>query len=116
MAPLLAATGVERTVLVQSADNTADTDYMFEVAAAHPEIAAVVGWVPLDDPETTATRRLNCVPTPSSRGSGPIHTKRDPDWLLRADVDASLGILAAAGVPFDAVSAPPRHLEHVPSL
>ncbi len=54
--PLLAATGVERTVLVQSADNAADTDYMFEIAAAHPEIAAVVGWVPLDDPAAAAER------------------------------------------------------------
>ena len=117
LAPLLAATGVERTVLVQSADNTADTDYMFEVAAAHPEIAAVVGWVPLDDPETTATRLPELRANPVFAGiRNLIHTKPDPDWLLRADVDASLGILAAAGVPFDVVSVLPRHLEHVPSL
>ena len=117
LAPLLAATGVERTVLVQSADNAADTDYMFEVAAAHPEIAAVVGWVPLDDPETVASRLPALRANPVFAGiRNLIHTKPDPDWLLRADVDASLGMLAAAGVPFDVVSVLPRHLEHVPTL
>jgi L-fuconolactonase len=115
--PLLAATGVERTVLVQSADNDADTDYMFEVAAAHPAIAAVVGWLPLDDPEAVALRlpvlRANRV---FAGIRNLIHTKPDPDWLLRPDVDVSLGILAAADVPFDVVSVLPRHLEHVPTL
>jgi L-fuconolactonase len=117
LAPLLAATGVERTVLVQSADNAADTDYMFEVAAAHREIAAVVGWVPLDDPEAVARRLPILRANPAFAGiRNLIHTRPDPDWLLRSDVDESLGILAAAGVPFDVVSVLPRHLEHVPTL
>jgi L-fuconolactonase len=117
LAPLLAATGVERTVLVQSADNAADTDYMFEVAAAHPEIAAVVGWVPLDDPDAAARRLPDLRANPVFAGiRNLVHTKPDPDWLLRPDVDASLGILAAADVPFDVVSVLPRHLEHIPTL
>ena len=117
LAPLLAATGVERTVLVQSADNAADTAYMFEVAAAHPEIAAVVGWVPLDDPDVVARDLPLLRANPVFAGiRNLIHTRPDPDWLLRSDVDASLGILAAAGVPFDVVSVLPRHLEHVPVL
>jgi L-fuconolactonase len=117
LAPLLEATGVERTVLVQSADNAADTDYMFEVAAAHPEIAAVVGWVPLDDPAAVAERLPVLRADPAFVGiRNLIHTKPDADWLLRPDVDASLGILAAEGVPFDVVAVLPRHLEHVPTL
>jgi hypothetical protein len=46
--------GVDRAVLVQADDTAADTEAMFEVAAAHQEIAGVVAWVPLDRP----TRRL----------------------------------------------------------
>lgn len=115
--PLLAATGVEHTVLVQSADNEPDTEYMFEVAAAHPEIAAVVGWVPLDDPAAVAERLPILSANPVFVGiRNLIHTKDDPDWLLRSDVDESLGILALSGVPFDVVSVLPRHLEHVPTL
>jgi L-fuconolactonase len=115
--PLLAATGVQRTVLVQSADNAADTDYMFEIAAAHPEIAAVVGWVPLDDPAAVAERLPALRATPGFAGiRNLIHTRPDPDWLLKPEVDASLGILEAQDVPFDVVSVLPRHLEHVPTL
>lgn len=115
--PLLAATGVERTVLVQSADNAADTAYMFEVAAVHPEIAAVVGWVPLDQPAAVAASLPGLCANPTFVGiRNLIHTKPDPDWLLRPDVDESLGILAAHDVPFDVVSVLPRHLEHVPTL
>jgi L-fuconolactonase len=117
LAPLLAATGVQRTVLVQSADNAEDTAYMFEVAAAHPEIAAVVGWVPLDDPAAVAASLPVLRANPVFAGiRNLVHTKPDPDWLLRPDVDASLGILAAVDVPFDVVSVLPRHLEHVPTL
>ena len=117
LAPLLTATGVDRTVLVQSADNQADTDYMFEVAAAHPEVAAVVGWVPLDDPGIVAERLPAMRANPSFVGiRNLIHTRDDSDWLLRPDVDESLGLLAANDVPFDVVSVLPRHLEHVPTI
>jgi len=115
--PLLAATGVTHTVLVQSADNDEDTRYMLEVAAAHPEVAAVVGWVPLDDPDGVGERLPGLRANPVFAGiRSLIHTKPDPDWLLRPDVDESLGMLAAAGVPFDVVSVLPRQLGHVPVL
>lgn len=117
LAPLLTATGVQRTVLVQSADNWDDTAYMFETADAHAEIAAVVAWVPLDDPARVAEL------LPVLRGHHAfagirnlIHTRPDPDWLLRPDVDEGLGLLEDAGVPFDVVSVLPRHLELVPIL
>src|SRR5690606_9607454 len=57
LAPLLERAGVTATVLVQGADNDADTDFLLEQAAAHDAIAAVVAWIPLDDP-TRAARRL----------------------------------------------------------
>ena len=117
LAPLLDASGVDRTVLVQAADNQADTDSMFEIAAAHPEIAAVVAWVPLDDPAVVAERLPILRENPAFVGiRNLIHTRSDPDWLLRPDVDESLGVLEAQGVPFDVVSVLPRHLEHVPWL
>src|SRR3954451_15896575 len=52
--PLLASAGVEATVLVQAACSDADTDYLLEQADAHRWIAAVVGWVPLPDPDACA--------------------------------------------------------------
>lgn len=115
--PQLRSAGVAATVLVQSADNTDDTDYMFEVAAAHPEVVGVVGWLPLDRAAEAADRLAELQENPLFVGvRSLIHDLPDPDWLLRPDVDEGLGLLEAADVPFDLVAVLPRHLELVPIL
>lgn len=115
--PHLRRAGVDRTVLVQSADNAEDTAHMLEVAAGHPEVAAVVAWVPLDRPDEAATRLDALRRNPYVVGvRALIHDMADPDWVLRPDVDAGLGVLEEAGVTFDYVAVLPRHLEHVPTL
>jgi L-fuconolactonase len=115
--PQLHEAGVAATVLVQSADNAQDTDYMFEVAARHPEVVGVVGWVPLDRAAEAADRLTELRTNPLFVGvRSLIHDLPDPDWLLRPDVDEGLGLLEAADVPFDLVAVLPRHLELVPIL
>jgi L-fuconolactonase len=115
--PLLAAAGVDRAVLVQAADHRGDTDAMLAVADAHPEVAGVVGWVPLEDPARTEADLAELRRHPAFVGVRNLtHDQPDPDHLLRADIDASLGVLEAAGVPLDVVAVLPRHLEHVPVL
>ena len=54
LAPQLQAAGVDRTVLVQSANSFEDTDSMLAHATDHEWIGAVVGWVPLEDANATA--------------------------------------------------------------
>ena len=115
--PSLTRAGVDATVLVQSADNAEDTALMLAVAEAHLQVAAVVAWVPLGDPEGTATRLAALRTNPLVVGvRNLIHTLPDPDWLLRAEVDESLGILERAGVTLDFVGELPRHLEIVPII
>jgi L-fuconolactonase len=117
LAPLMRATPISRTVLVQAADNAEDTSYMFEVAGAHPEVAGVVAWVPLDRPDDVADRLLDLRDRPGFAGvRNLIHDRPDPDWLLRPDVTHGLALLADARVPFDVVAVLPRHLEHVETL
>jgi L-fuconolactonase len=115
--PLLGDAGIGHTVLVQSADNRDDTDYMFDVAAKHREIVGIVAWVPLDDPKAAASDLAELRTKPLFVGiRNLIHTRSDPDWLLRPEVDESLGLLEQAGVPFDVVAVLPRHLELVGEL
>jgi L-fuconolactonase len=112
-----AATGVDRAVLVQADDSEADTDAMFEVASAHPEIAGVVAWVPLDRPAEAAARLDRLTVRPGLAGVRTlIHDQPDPDWLLRPSVGEGLALLERRGIPFDVISVLPRHLEHVPVL
>ncbi len=115
--PSLERAGVNATVLVQSADNDEDTALMLDVAAANPEIVAVVAYVPLGRPAEAA------VHLESFRGNSLIvgvrnliHTLPDPEWLLRPEVDEGLGLLEDAGLSFDLVAVLPEHLALVPTL
>ncbi len=111
------AAGVDRAVLVQADDSAADTEAMFEVAAAHPEIAGVVAWVPLDRPGEAAAQLGRLRERPAFAGIRTlIHDQPDPDWLLRPPVGEGLALLEAQGIPFDVISVLPRHLSHVPVL
>ncbi|MGW7684014.1 amidohydrolase family protein [Kribbella sp. NPDC054772] len=115
--PKLTRNGVDATVLVQSDDHDSDTELMLEVADKHPEVAAVVAYVPLDRPDIAAERLAEL--RKDSRVVGIrnlIHDIPDPDWILRPEVDEGLGVLEQAGVTFDYVAVLPRHLEHVPTL
>jgi L-fucono-1,5-lactonase len=115
--PHLRRNGVDATVLVQSDDHDGDTDLMLEVADRHPEIAAIVAYVPLDRPDRAAERLADL--RKDSRVVGVrnlIHDLPDPDWILRPEVDEGLRVLEDADVTFDYVGVLPRHLEHVPTL
>ena len=106
-----AAAGVDRAVLVQADDSAADTEAMFEVAAAHPAIAGVVAWVPLDRPDEAAAQLDQLGKQPRFCGIRTlIHDQPDPDWLLRPSVGEGLALLEQRGIPFDVISVLPRHL------
>jgi L-fucono-1,5-lactonase len=115
--PELRRCGVDGVVLVQAADNAEDTAYMRATAAQHPEVVAVVGHVPLEDPAATAEQLERWAEDPLVVGVRTlIHDLPDPDFLLRPEVRESLDLVAAAGLTFDVVAVLPRHLEHVPEL
>lgn len=115
--PSLVRCGVQATVLVQSADNDEDTTLMLETAARFPQIAAVVAYAPLANPERTSFLATQFEQDPLIVGvRNLIHNIPDPDWLLRADVREGLEILESKGLAFDLVSVLPRHLEIIPEL
>lgn len=115
--PSLVRCGVQATVLVQSADNDDDTTLMLETAARFPQIAAVVAYAPLADPERTLLLATQFEQDPLIVGvRNLIHNIPDSDWLLRADVREGLEILESKGLAFDLVSVLPRHLEIIPEL
>ncbi len=117
LAPHLVANGVDATVLVQSADDLADDEAMFEIATEHREIAGVVAWVPLDDPDRTGELLARFGATGKLAGVRTlIHNQPDPDWVLQPSVAEGLDLLAEAGLPFDLVAVLPRHLAHASTL
>ena len=115
--PRLRRAGVDGVVLVQSADNREDTDYMLATAEQYAEVVAVVGYVPLEDPAAATAQLAELAGRPLLVGiRNLIHERSDPDFLLRPEVNESLALIAEAGLTYDVVSVLPRHLEHVPVL
>lgn len=105
--PSLERAGVTGVVLVQSADESGDTDNMLEVAA-DPIVLGVVGWVPLENPHEVEQRLPVLMQNPTIVGvRNLIHDRSDPNWVLRPDFDAGLGLLEDSGLPFDFVTSSP---------
>jgi len=115
--PQLREAGIDRTVLVQAANSYADTDYMLEQADRYEWIGAVIGWVPLLEPDEAARALDRYMQHPKFRGMRHlIHEEPDPDWVLQERVIESLKLLADRGLIFEVVAVFPNHLKHVPTL
>lgn len=110
--------GIEGVVLVQSADNDEDTVAMLDTAAAHDEVLGVVGFAPWGDAAGIARRldrwRAGGAPIVGTRNL--IHERSDSAWVLRAEVDEGLGVLAEAGLPIDYPTSSPDALVHLATV
>jgi L-fuconolactonase len=106
---------VQFTVAVQAAGGDAETGFLLAPAAAHPWIAGIVGWVPLDRTDLAARMLDDLGAQPKLVGIRHlINVEPDPDWILRAAVLEGLRLLEQRGLAFDYVGILPRHLAHVP--
>lgn len=110
--PLMAQTGITRTIVVQAAETEAETDFLLDLAENTDFIAGVVGWLDMDDaafPERLAHYRTN----PYFVGLRPmLQELEDDDFILRPRVLKHLQNVAEAGLAFD-ILAFTRHLPHV---
>jgi L-fuconolactonase len=113
----LEESGVGGAILVQAADDPAETAHLLAAAAQHPEVVGVVGWVPLDEPERAGADLERLRSDPLFVGvRSLIHDRADPDWILGPQVGEGLELLAAAGVPYDFVTSGPAALALLPEL
>ena len=104
-------------VLVQAADSIAETKTLLSAAAGSRLPAAVVGWLPLADPDRLRTLLKVFAGEPALVGVRHlIHDEPDSTWMLRTDVAAGMDQLAAAGMVFDAVAERPQLLAQVPTV
>ena len=107
------AAGITAGILVQAANSLEETAWMIRAAQKHRWITGIVGWLPLQDPDTTA-RLLETDYRPGALLKGVrhlIHDEADPRWLLQDTVLESLGVLAEHDIPYDLVGVLPAHIE-----
>jgi L-fuconolactonase len=104
LAPLLAAAGVDWSIVVQTRSSLAETEELLAAAAATPFIQGVVGWVDLRAPDVADTiARLRAGPG-GTRLVGIRHQvqdEADAAWLLRDDVRRGIAAVGQAGLAYD---------------
>ncbi|MEV4628033.1 amidohydrolase family protein [Micromonospora sp. NPDC049523] len=98
----LRAAGVDRTVLVEAGrGDAAETTEFLSTAAATEEIAGVVGWASLTDPDLTGTLAGHRAGTGGHLLVGirdQVQGQPDDDYLDRPEVRAGLRTIADAGL------------------
>ncbi len=117
LAPQVKAAGIEKTVVVQSANSYEDTASMLVHADYNDWIGAVVGWVDLLNPDATNQRLEQYKKHLKFRGMRHlIHEEKNPDWVIQDVVIESLKVLASHDMIFEVVAVFPNHLKHIPTL
>jgi L-fuconolactonase len=116
LGPLLAAAGIDATVLVQAAPTIAETRFLLDVAQASQGIVrGVVGWADLAASDAPATLSA-LVANPLLKSVRPmLQDLDDPAWILRTDVQPTLSALPTLGLRFDAL-VKPRELRPLLSM
>jgi L-fuconolactonase len=104
LAPLLAASRVDKTIAVQTLPSLAETREFLVTAEATGFVAGVVGWVDLADPAVARTI--------GELRDGPggrhlvgvrhqVHDEPDEGWLLREEVQRGIEAVGEAGLVYD---------------
>jgi L-fuconolactonase len=115
LSPLLAAAGVSGTVLVQTMETRADTDFMLELAEKTDFIKGVVGWVDMKSPEA-ASEIARRAKHPAFKAVRPmLQGMEDVAWIDDPALDPAAAALVKHGLAFDALVLPP-YLPHLLSF
>ncbi len=104
MAPLIAAAGITRTVLVQTRSDMEETRRFLAQAQDNAFIAGVVGWVDLTGPDVAdAVGQLRRAPGGAFLKGirHQAHDEDDADWLARPDVIAGIAAVGHEGLAYD---------------
>lgn len=110
--PILKANGVEKTVLVQASNSTAESNWLLEQADQYAFVAGVVGWVDLMSPNV-AGEIEQLARHPRFKGVRHlVESEPADDWLAQPAVLSGLNQLAAHGLSYDLL-VHTRHLRYV---
>ena len=106
LGPLLRAAGVDGTVVVQARQELDETRELLAVAAAHPWVVGVVGWVDLTGEVAAQLAEFAGGPLVGVRHV--VEDEPDPDWLLRKGVQRGLAAVAEADLVYDLLVRTPQ--------
>lgn len=104
LAPLLAANGVDASIVVQCRASLGETEEFLRIAGTTPFVAGVVGWVDLTERSVGDTlARLHGLPGGKNLVGirHQVHDENDAEWLLRDDVQRGIATVLTRGLAYD---------------
>ncbi len=115
--PQLRGAGIQKAVLVQSANSYEETAFLLRTSDQTDWIGAVIGWVDLLNPRETDQRLTMYSRHPKFRGIRHlIHYETDSNWIMRRPIIDSLRVLSDHKMVFELAAQFPDHLKHAPDL
>lgn len=102
LSEMLALTGLDRAVVVQSSNSLEESIRLAELDS--PAIAGLVAWVDLEaevGPQLDRIRKNAAVPVVGVRHLA--HVDPDPQWMMREEISAGLTVLGREDLCFDLV-------------
>lgn len=104
--PLLDASGVSATIIVQATDTLDETQYLLKLANNYDWILGVVGWVDLSHPK--ASKHLNNFAQHAKFvGVRPmLQSIKDINWILKPELKPAINTLIDNDLCFDALILP----------
>jgi L-fuconolactonase len=113
--PHLTATGVDRSIFVQTQHDVRENRWVLDLAERNPLVAGVVGWVDLAAGDCER-QLLEFKPHPKFVGVRHVtQDEPDDDFVIRPAILRGLKVLEKHAVPFDLLFYT-KHLRHVPAL
>jgi L-fuconolactonase len=100
-ASLIAANGVDATILVQCCSSIDETEAFLAIAEETAFVAGVVGWIDLTDPAIDAALDRLALRRKLVGIRHQVHDEADPRWLLREDVQRGLAAVFQHGLVYD---------------
>jgi L-fuconolactonase len=109
LAPHIAKSGIQGTILVQAAPTEAESMFMLGIAEGSEVVRGVVGWIDFDA-DDAASRIKALAAQKLLVGLRPmVQDIADDDWLLRPHLAPLLAAMTRQGLVFDGLVLP-RHL------
>ena len=106
--------GVEGGILVQSVNDSSETEEFLVLAAEDDSILGVVGWVPLSDPQAASEKIEQYLKLPKFVGIRHlINFETDEAWLLRPNVLEAIYIVDHYNLVLDTVPVNERQMRSV---
>ncbi len=95
--------GIGKTVLVQAAPTTDETEYLLHLAEQEDSIARVVGWIDFEDPSHIDYLQRWATHAKFSGVRPMIQDIPDPQWMHRKDVQWAYEAIIDLDLTFDAL-------------